>query len=816
MEQILDLIANYQATETIFILPAIIAFLFLLGYVGVSFIIWVIYLSVAALYFQPSLLFWQIYILITLIFLVPFIRRHLITRFLVMLIKAKKMLPEISETEKIALNAGNVWIEKELFSGKPDFHKIFKETYPKLTKEERSFVNGQVDKVCQMTDDWRVFNDRDLPKATWDYLKKEKFFGMIIPKKYGGLGYSALAHSTVVHKLASRSQVLAITVMVPNSLGPAELLMRYGTEEQKDYYLPRLAIGKEIPCFALTEPTAGTDATSIKADGEVFKDAKGNIKIRINWEKRYITLGAVATVIGLAFRLRDPKNLLGKGKNPGITCALLSNKTKGITVGRRHDPLEVPFINSPIFGKDVEIDVENIIGGADGVGEGWKMLMECLSIGRGISLPATSTGAAKLVSRVIGNYAKVRKQFGLSIGKFEGVEEAMARIAGHTYMLEAARKFTAGAIDNGYKPSVVNAIAKYHFTEKFRDVVNDGMDIAGGAAICRGPRNLLAHAYFGVPVAITVEGANIMTRTLLQFGQGAVRCHPYSYNEMEALMAGDLKKFDYNFFKHIGHLTRNKTRSALLSVTRGYLHIPSQGGVIGKYERKLAWASASFAFFADLALAKYGGEIKRKEKLNGRFGDVLSWLYLGTATLRRYSAEGQKSKDTAYVHWVMQNCFAEMQTAFDGIMANFGSGFIGFWLKYPGRLWSGINPIGTPPSDALGHQVAKKLMIDDKARNRLTSDIFIPTKKGDALADLEDAFKKALKAESVERKIKAAIRSGKITKKTPLSEILAQKIINSTEAKFLKDAETAMLNVVQVDSFEIKDYLSHKMSSHGN
>ena len=423
----------------------------IIGYVGAGFWVWAILGAVALYFCDASILLWLIYVPITAIFLIPDLRIKLVTSHLVNFLKAKNMVGSVSETEETALQAGTSWIEKELFSGKPDFKKIFAENYPELTSEEQSFLDNQAEELCKMTDDWEVFQQRDLPKKAWDYLKKEKFFGMIIPKEYGGLEFSALGHSTIIAKLASRSQVLAITAMVPNSLGPAELLMHYGTDKQKKRYLPKLADGREIPCFALTEPNAGSDAASISADGEVFKDENDEIKIRMNWRKRYITLSVVSTVIGLAFRLRDPKNLLGKGKEPGITCALIPAKTSGIDLSERHDPMSVPFVNAPIVGKDVLIGVDDIIGGKDGVGNGWRMLMECLAVGRGISLPSTSTGGAKLVARVVGNYARVRKQFGTSIGKFEAVEEPMARIAGFTYMMEAMRSFTAGAVDKGEK-----------------------------------------------------------------------------------------------------------------------------------------------------------------------------------------------------------------------------------------------------------------------------------------------------------------------------------------------------------------------------
>ncbi len=779
-----------------------------IGFFGLPLAAWAGFAAIAALLVWWPLLF--IVVPVFAVFLIKDIRRKYITSNLFNFIKKKGLVPKVSETEETALRAGTNWIETDLFSGKPDFAKIFAEPYPELSKEEREFMDTKVNEVCGMTSDWEIFRDRDLSPAVWEFLKKEKFFGMIISKQYGGLGFSALGHSSVVAKLATRSQVLAITTMVPNSLGPGELLHRYGTEEQKNYYLPRLADGREIPCFALTEPNAGSDAANISSRGEAFKDEDGKIKIKINFEKRYITLGAVATVIGLAFKLSDPKNLLGHGKEPGITCALLPGDLPGIKRGRRHDPMGVPFVNAPLWGKDVVIETDRVIGGDAGIGKGWLMLMECLAVGRGISLPSTSAGGAKLVSRVVGDYSLVRKQFGMSIGKFEAIEEAMARITGFTYMIEAMRKFVAGAVDRGAKPAVTNAIAKYHATEKFRTIINDGMDILAGSAIIRGPRNLLAHPYMGVPVGITVEGANIMTRGLIQFGQGAVRCHPYSYLEIKALMNDDLEAFDHNFWAHVGHLVRNKCRSAVFFITRGYAHQPSQGGIVGKYERKLAWSSAKFAFMTDVALALYGGGIKMKERINSRFGDALSYMLMASCTLRRYTAEGSREEDRECVEWVLQYCMYETQKAFEGLYENMGWGF-----KYTFGLLSRINPIGTMPADWLGHKLAKRLLEQGEFRDHLTADIFMPDAK-EHLSVLEKAHATVYEMEPVLARIKAASKEKRLPKGKPemlVKEALAAEIITKEEAESLKKANELWLDAVMVDSFEIDDYLSYQMKS---
>ena len=781
-----------------------------LGYVAVPFTVWAGFIVVSLVITKASFICWIVTAPILVLFGVKDLRKSIVTKAIFNFIKKTGKTPKVSETEEIALRAGTNWIETDLFSGKPDFKKVFAEPYPELSKEEKDFLHNQVNHVCEMTSDWEIFRLRDLPEDVWSYMKKEGFFGMIIPKQYGGLGFSALGHSAVVQKLATRSQVLAISTMVPNSLGPAELLSHYGTQKQKDYYLPRLADGREIPCFALTEATAGSDAASIISKGEVFEE-DGKIKIKLNFKKRYITLGAIATVIGLAFRLYDPKNLLGKGDDVGITCALLPGDLPGIKRGRRHDPMGVPFINAPIVGEDVVIELDHVIGGKEGVGEGWRMLMECLAVGRGISLPSTSAGGGKLVARAVGDYGLIRKQFNTPIGKFEAIEEPMARIAGFTYMIDAMRKFVAGAVDRGAKPAVTNAIAKYHSTEKFRQIINDGMDILGGAAICRGPRNLLSHAYMGVPVGITVEGANIMTRGLIQFGQGAVRCHPYSYLEMKALVNNDLDAFDHNFWGHVGHLVRNTSRTIGLCFTRGYLHQPTQKGLVGKYERKLAWASAKFAFMSDAALAIYGAGIKRHENISGRFGDVLSYMLMAVCTLRRFEAEGERKEDAVCVEWTLQYCMAEIQKAFDGLNSN---------MPLPFRMLGvigKINPIGTMPSDRLGSKLAAKLMEKGEFRVNLTNEIYLPKDTKDGLGKLENAFQLAHDLQDVIDKIKQAMKDGKLKKGKPermYKEALEAGIITKSDSESLAKANDVWLDAIQVDSFEIEDYLSYQMKTH--
>ncbi len=784
-------------------------FFIALGFTGAPLILWITGLTVLMVGYGAPVWAWVVLGAITLFFAVKPVRRATLSNGIMKTMKALNFLPVISETERTAIDAGTVWIDGELFSGKPDFKRILNESYPSLTKDEQAFLDNQVEKLCEMTDDWKVFQNRDLPPEVWEFLRKEKFFGLIIPKKYGGLEFSALANSAVVAKLTSRCGPLSTTVMVPNSLGPAELLTHYGTKEQKEYYLPRLAVGDEIPSFALTEPNAGSDAGAITSSGVVFRGDDDGLYIRLNWEKRYITLAAISTVLGLAFKLKDPENLLGKGENPGITCALIPTKTPGVELGLRHDPLGVPFYNCPTNGKDVIVPIDVIIGGVEGAGKGWKMLMESLAAGRGISLPASSAGGTKAMLRVAGAYAAVRKQFGLPIGKFEGIEEPMTRVASYAYILEAARIYTCGALQQGAKPAVVTAIAKYNFTEIFRKAVNDTMDILGGAAISKGPRNLVAHGYMSVPVSITVEGANILTRTLMIFGQGAIRCHPYALKEIEALTANDLKAFDDAFWKHIGHVVRNLFRSVLLSASRGRLASSPVSGAAAPYYRKMAWTSATFAFISDVALGSMGGALKVKEKLTGRFADVLSWMYLGTSVLRRFEAEGRRKEDEAFLHYSMQLAFSNIQEAFDGIFRHLNVPGLGWFFRGPVAFWSRLNPISTPPSDALGKKLAKASQVPGELRDRLTDGTYIPNNINEALGRLEHAFSLSIEAEKVADKIKDAIRAKELPRMKPLlllDEALDKGIISTDDFELVKKAEAARFDAIQVDSFTLDEY----------
>ncbi len=797
----------------IFLLSAIallaLAF-FTLGYIGVPLWSWTLYAATVLWIAQAPVWLWIGFGIAATILNIPKLRQILLTSQMVKAVRALKLLPNISETEKAAIEAGTVWIEGEFFSGKPNFQRILNEPYPQITPDIQTFLDGPVEQVCRMATDWEIYQHKDLPPDVWNYLRQERFFGMMIPKEYGGLGFTNLAYSAVMTKLASRSFTHVATVGVTNSLGPAKLLLRYGTPEQKEYYLPRLARGEEIPCFALTEPHAGSDAASITSHGVVFRGEDGQLYLRLNWQKRYITLGAIATLLGLAFRLQDPENLLGKGEDVGITCALIATHTPGVVQTHRHDPMSVPFYNAPLEGKDVVIPIDQIIGGVAQAGQGWKMLMQSLASGRGISFPATCTGVAKLVSRVAGAHAVVRKQFGLSIGRFEGVEEPLARIGGLTYMIDAVRLFTCGAVDGGEQPAVVSAIAKYSTTELSRQIINDGMDILGGSGICRGPHNLLANIYTATPISITVEGANILTRTLMIFGQGVIRSHPYIYAEIEALQHSDVVAFDQVIWPHFGSMVRHKIRAILLSLTRGALAPAPVRGPTARYYRKLAWASATFALFSDFAMVVFGGTLKRRETLTGRFADVLTWMYLGTATLRRFEAEGSLPEDLPLIDWAMQYTFAQIQHAFEGLFANL-SPILRPWAI----LWR-FNPIGTLPSDALGTKVASILQTEGTQRDRLTQGIYLPTHPDEALGRLEQAMRLTLQSEPFMKAIKAASLRGEIPPGKPgqMTEVaVAAGVITAEQGGLVREASIARNAAIQVDAFLMEAYQQEPAAS---
>ncbi|MEX2573287.1 MAG: acyl-CoA dehydrogenase [Balneolaceae bacterium] len=743
------------------------------------------------------------------VFNVKPVRRTLFSGPFMRMFNSLGILPVISRTEKTAIEAGTVWVDGELFSGNPDFRRLLGESYPELTDREQAFLDGPVDELCEMVHDWEVFRRKEFDSETWSFLRENRFFGLIIPEKYGGHGFSHTAHSTIIAKLASRCGPLATTVMVPNSLGPAELLIHYGTDEQKRHYLPKLVTGEEMPCFALTEPGAGSDAGAMQSTGVVFRNDDGSLFLKLNWNKRYITLASISTVIGLAFKLQDPSNLLGKGVEPGITCALVPSNLEGVELGKRHDPLGVPFHNCPTRGRDVIVPAEAIIGGPDGAGNGWRMLMESLAVGRGISLPAQGLGSAKICARTIGAYAAIRKQFGINIGKFEGIEEAMARIGGYSYLMEAARKYTCGGLDKGAKPAVITAIAKYNFTELAREIINDAMDIVGGAGISRGPRNMFAHAYMAAPIGITVEGANILTRSLIIFGQGAIRCHPYVYREIDALTRGDVKDFDHFFWKHVGHAFTNGIRAFILSLARGRTASSPVRGPVARYYRRLAWSSASFAFMADIALVSYGGGLKMREKISGRYADLLGWMYLAAATLKRYEAEDRQEEDHDYFKWAMDHAFFRIQRSFDDIYREIRVPGLSWLFRGPVALWSRINRIGKPPPDETGHKVAAAMQQPGSQRDRMSKDIYIPLSRRETVGKYEYALDLVTRSAPLYRKLRDAVKreeleNGPVTDQAEAAR--SKGILSDSEVQLIMETEDSRSDAIQVDEYTLGEY----------
>lgn len=775
-----------------------------LSFVGVPLLVWTAAFAGLLLALGAPVWVWIVFAVPAVIANVPPLRRMVFTDRLVRWLVKQNLLPRISETERVALEAGTVWMDAELFSGRPRGKRLLDVAVPVLRADEQEFLDGPVEEVCRMVDDWGTWKDKDLPPELWSYLKTNRFFGMIVPQEYGGLGFSASGVSAVVHKLASRSFALSVTVMIPNSLGPGELLSHYGTDAQKKEFLPKLANGEHMPCFALTEPGAGSDAGSLSSKGVVFRGEDGELKLRLTWNKRYTSLATVATIIGLAFRLEDPDELLGKGKNPGITCALVPRSTPGVTAERRHDPLGVPFHNCCIEGEDVVVPLDTVIGGTDGVGRGWEMLMDCLSAGRGVTLPASSVANAKMMARVTGAYSAVRHQFGMPVGKFEGVEEPLARIGGWTYLMEASRRYTNAAVDSGEKPAVVSAIMKYHLTELSRVVTNDAMDVLAGAGISRGPRNLVANSYVGTPIAITVEGANILTRTMIVFGQGALRCHPYARDLVMALESDDLAAADRVLMRHVGHVWRNSARAKLLWFSRGLFASSPVSGPAAKHWRKLSWASATFAVFADIAMMTLGGRLKRCEKLTGRLGDMLSWMYLGAATLHRFETDGRREEDRPLMEWAMESVFARFQEALEGTLGNFPAPFFGPMFRRVLAPAFRLNGFGAGPSDALGAKVAAILRTSSEQRERLHDGLYLPESADEALGRLERALRLTDAADAVSRKIKDAVRAGTLPKARPaalLDEAVEKNVVTAAEAQSFRDALAAQADAVEVDSF---------------
>jgi acyl-CoA dehydrogenase len=762
-----------------------------------------------------SELLWLAFMVIAVPINIPAIRRPLITK---PLFKAfKKIMPQMSQTEQEAIDAGTTWWEGELFRGSPNWKLLHNYPAPRLNSEEQAFLDGPVEEVCAMASDWTITHQQaDLTPEIWQYLKDKKFFAMIIKKEYGGLEFSAYAQSRVLQKLTGVSAVLSSTVGVPNSLGPGELLQHYGTDEQKNYYLPRLAEGKEIPCFALTSPEAGSDAGSIPDFGIVCRDkwqGEEVLGMRLTWNKRYITLAPVATVLGMAFKLSDPDGLLGDKKDLGITCALIPTDLKGVEIGRRHFPLNIPFMNGPTKAKDLFVPLDYIIGGPKMAGQGWRMLVECLSVGRGITLPSNSAGSLKSVALAIGAYARIRRQFKVPIGKMEGIEEPLARIAGNAYVMDAASRLTVTAIDMGEKPSVISAIVKYHLTHRGQRATIDAMDISGGKGICLGPKNFLGRNYQGAPIAITVEGANILTRSMIIYGQGAIRCHPYVLTQLKAAqnlnMAEGLVQFDKAMFSHIGFTISNLVRSFWFGLTGARLVASPQTDETARYYRLLTRFSANLALMSDIAMATLGGSLKRKERVSARLGDILSELYLTSATLKRFDDEGRQAADLPLLHWGVQDSLNKLQTALHDLLRNFP-------ISWVGALMRGIIfPLGLPmhaPSDKLDHKVAQLLQYPNETRSRLGEGQYLTRTPNNNVGRLEQTLEDILACEPIIERISNA--AGERLPLIYLDQIaekgLALNVISQDEAELLKRTEIGRLDAINVDDFDPSELAAGK------
>jgi len=662
-----------------------------------------------------------------------------------------------------------------------------------------------------MLRNWEITHEHaDLPPEVWAFLKRHRFFGMIIPEAYGGLGFSALAHRAVLQKVSSVSAVAGTTVAVPNSLGPGELILHYGTEAQKDHYLPRLASGEEIPCFALTGPTAGSDATSIPDTGVVCRgkwEGKEVLGIRLTFDKRYITLAPVATLVGLAFRMYDPDGLLGEQQDLGISLALLPRGTPGLDIGRRHMPLNVPFQNGPVRGRDVFVPLDALIGGPAMAGKGWRMLIEALSVGRGVTLPSSSTGGAKLGSLATGAYARIRRQFNLPIGRFEGVEEALARIGGKTYLISALSRMTCTAIDHGERPAVPSAIAKCHATEMAREIITDVMDIHGGKGIILGPRNYLGRAWQGAPIWITVEGANLLTRNMMIFGQGAIRCHPFVLREMEAAKLEDpnqrLQAFDGLLFGHVGYSLRNAVRSLLLGLTRGRLAgSPTDSRRLNGYYRTLSRYSAALAICADVSMLVLGGRLKQKERTSARLGDVLSYLYMASATLYRYEGQGRPAADRPLLAWAIHHCVHGMQESLGAFVDNFPNRWVGGLLRFivfPTGRWE------RPPGDRLCHRVAQLMINPGEARERLSNGVYLRVSRDNPVGLMELALPQVIAAEPLERKLHKALKRGELDGMTwdqQLAQAVERNVLSKTEVETLSQVRDLVSEIIAVDDFD--------------
>ena len=802
------------------LLGILISLILISAYLRLPLIVWSIFFAAGLVVFNyyvdldasQKCLMWSLYAAVVIPLNVKTIRRFIFSQFAYRAMK--KIMPTISQTEQEALDAGDVWWEAELFSGNPDFNFIKKLNKPTLTVEEQAFLDGPVEQFCEMLDDWQITHvDYDISAEAWQFAKDNGFFSLIIPKQYGGLDYSAYCHSQVIMKIGSRSGSAAVTIMVPNSLGPGKLLMTYGTEEQKNYYLPRLAKGIEIPCFGLTGPDAGSDAGAMPDTGVVcYGSYEGNdnvLGIRLNWAKRYITLAPVATILGIAFKLNDPEHLLSDEENRGITLALIKRETEGVEIGKRHFPANHAFMNGPIRGKDVFIPLESIIGGVDYVGKGWAMLMECLGDGRAISLPALGTSAGKMGCKYTGAYSRVRQQFHTPIGYFEGVEEALTEIAGQTYIMDASRSLVSVALDSGVVPSVISAIVKQQVMERMRDVINHMMDIHGGHGICMGPLNHLARAYQLIPVGITVEGANILTRSMIIFGQGAMRSHPYLLKEVKAVHSDDYKQgledFDHALFSHFGFIISNIVRSFWFGISYArFVRTPGDKDT-RKYYRQLVKMSSAFALMSDICVAVLGGTLKRREKISGRLADALSNMYVMTAVLKHYEDQGSKREDLVLLKWACEDSLFNIQNALKGVMKNLPVPIIGRLCNFI------IFPLTKPyqhPSDRLGHLVARKILKPNETLDRLSDGIYCSSDKNNATGRIDHALKLVLSTSEIQRKLRGAYKKGKLVSRDRDAYLQAKEtnIISAEEYDLLIEADEAIQNAIKVDEFSFSDW----------
>jgi acyl-CoA dehydrogenase len=745
-------------------------------------------------------------------------RRQQFSRPLLRLIRS--MLPKLSDTENEALKSGSVDWEGELFSGHPKWQQLLELPHAKLTDEEQAFIDGPVTTLCEMLDDWSITNELfDLPKDTWDYIRNQGFFGLVIPREFGGKEFSQSAHSEIVMKLSTRSVSAAVTVMVPNSLGPGELLMEYGTDEQKAHYLPRLSSGTDIPCFALTSPVAGSDAGAIPDKGIVCMgewEGEQTLGLKVTWNKRYITLAPVATIIGLAIKVYDPEQLLGEEETIGVTCVMVPRELPGVNAGARHLPMNSVFMNGPTWGTDVFIPMQQVIGGQDMLGKGWTMLLECLSIGRSVSLPALATGAGKIASLTTGSYASTREQFGRSISQFEGVQEALEPIAGYSYMMDAARILTTSMLDRGVRPAVPSALLKYRNTDLMRVVINHAMDVVAGRGVITGPRNFMARIYQAVPIAITVEGANILTRSLMVFGQGAIRCHPYIVEEIEAAGMTDerqaIEKLDAVFFLHLGHTARNMLRSLTLALSGGRLEsVPDEGG-IQRYYRELSRYSAAFSVLTDVTLLSIGGGLKARQRLSGHMADCLVHLYYASAVIKQWHEEGYPEFERELVEWCLQSCLYDLQTHVREVINNFPVAM----LRWPLRVI--IFPLGSNrlrrPSNELGTAVAESIVTDGPIRDRIVRGAYYNEDPTDSLGRVLHAYRLANNTHELRKILHDAIRSRDPDDLDGIALLMghqreelvdwaiAEKLVGQSDRETLLAALTALYDVIRVDAFD--------------